>query len=339
LSDRFTGLLLIMNPRLFLSGAGLVLALALPGAPLLFPLAVQEAPRFSAPRVLTNREVALTLKATNGQVYRIDATTNLAAWSPWITVPGAVSLQHTDAAAPYLRQRFYRAQQLADTNALTGDHFVTTNGPLTIKPVNHASFVMSWNGRMIYNDPVGAATLYANYPKADLILVSHDHSDHYNATTLNAVRSAGGHIISPLAVYNNAGMAALRSYTIILGNGGSTDVMGIHLEAIPATNANHQPGIGNGYVLTLGGRRIYISGDTGDIPPMRALTDIDVAFVAMNLPYTMSVASAASAVREFRPKVVYPYHYSPSNPSADLNDFKRRVGQDLGIEVRLRKWY
>src|SRR5437660_592249 len=135
---------------------------------------------------------------------------------------------------------------------------------------------------------------------------------------------------------------ALRAVTTVLTNGATTNVMGMRIDAIPAyniSNANHPLGVGNGYVLTIGGKRIYIAGDTEDVPAMRALQNIDVAFLSINRPYTMDVASAVSAAREFRPAVVYPYHYSPSTPVTDLNLFKRGVGQDLGIEVRLRKWY
>ncbi len=97
----------------------------------------------------------------------------------------------------------------------------------------------------------------------------------------------------------------------------------------------HDKGRGNGYVLTLGGKRVYLSGDTEDILEMRALKNIDVAFVCMNLPYTMTVDQAASAVREFKPKIVYPYHYRGS----DLEKFKTAVGSDLGVDVRIRDWY
>jgi L-ascorbate metabolism protein UlaG (beta-lactamase superfamily) len=129
----------------------------------------------------------------------------------------------------------------------------------------------------------------------------------------------------------------------VLPNGASTNLLDLTIEAMPAYNLTaslHAKGAGNGYVVALGGKRIYLSGDTEDIPEMRALRDIDVAFVSMNLPYTMSVPKAVSAVREFRPKVVYPYHYRNADRSlADLEGFKQQVGTDLGIEVRLRPWY
>ena len=172
-----------------------------------------------------------------------------------------------------------------------------------------------------------------------MILVSHSHGDHFNTNTLDAVRNTNAVIIAPQAVYNSLS-ATLKPLTFVLTYGAATNLLGLRVEAVPATNSNHAPGFGNGYILTLGGSRLYISGDTGDIPPMRGLTNIDVAFVCMNTPYTMHYTNAASAVREFRPRIVYPYHYrNQDNSFADLNDFKRRVGQDLGIEVRLRKWY
>ena len=106
--------------------------------------------------------------------------------------------------------------------------------------------------------------------------------------------------------------AALKALTLPLANGSRTDVLGVGIEAIPAYNSYHIKGTGNGYVVTMGGRRLYISGDTGNIPDMRALTDIDVAFVCMNLPWTMSVNDATAAVRAFQPRVVYPYHFKGS---------------------------
>jgi L-ascorbate metabolism protein UlaG (beta-lactamase superfamily) len=192
---------------------------------------------------------------------------------------------------------------------------------------------------MIYNDPVGGATPYAGLPKADLILVSHSHGDHFDSATLNTVRGPSAVIIAPQAVFNSLS-TTLKALTTVLTNGASANVIGLTIEAVPAYNANHPKGAGNGYVLTLGGKRIYMSGDTGNIAEMRALQDIDVAFVCMNLPFTMSVNDAATAVRAFRPKVVYPYHFRNQDGSqSSLTTFKRLVGADLGIEVRVRKWY
>ena len=297
-----------------------------------------QSPQFTGIERLTNWEILLKMSAPAGLNYRIDASTNLPQWSGLVTLQSTGVNQHADSAAPYLSQRFYRAAQLDGPGVFTGDHLATQNGDVVIHPINHASFVMSWNGTTIYNDPVGASTRYDGLPRANLILITHGHTDHFNTTTLNSVTGATCVIIAPQAVTNSMG-APLRALTTVLTNGASATVMGIGIEAVPAYNSNHPLGTGNGYVLTLGGKRIYIAGDTGDIAEMRALPNIDVAFVPMNLPYTMSVSSAASAVRAFRPKVVYPYHYVPSTPPSDVNLFKSLVGADLGIEVRLRKWY
>jgi L-ascorbate metabolism protein UlaG (beta-lactamase superfamily) len=132
----------------------------------------------------------------------------------------------------------------------------------------------------------------------------------------------------------------LKGLTTIMTNGASTSAMGVTIDAIPAYNANHPLGTGNGYILTIGDKRIYMSGDTGNIAEMRALTNIDVAFVCMNVPFTMSVDQAVIAVRAFQPKVIYPYHFRNQDGTfANLDTFKQMVGHDLGIEVRARTWY
>jgi L-ascorbate metabolism protein UlaG (beta-lactamase superfamily) len=299
----------------------------------------QESPWFQQIQILTNREVVLKLAAPAGTNCQVDASADLSSWTPLVTLPFASGMnQYTDSAAPYLPARIYRAQQRGETNAITGDHLITTAGEVVIRPIDHASLVLVWNRtNAIYNDPVGPATRYRGLPLANLILIAHEHSDHLEAATINAVKASNAIIIAPSVVHRTLS-AALKGITTVLTNGGSTEVMGITVTAIPAYNfiaPNHPKGVGNGYVLTLGDQRIYLSGDTEDIPEMRALTDIDVAFICMNLPYTMTVAQAASAVREFRPRIVYPYHFRGS----DVNSFKRQVGTDLGIEVRLRKWY
>jgi L-ascorbate metabolism protein UlaG (beta-lactamase superfamily) len=289
----------------------------------------------------TNREVLLRLTASNTVNVRIDAATQLPNWNPFLTLQSTGINQHLDTAAPYLNSRFYRAEQLTNANVITGDHLVTTNGDVVIHPMYHATFVMSWNGRTIYNDPRAISaypTIYNGLPKADLILISHEHSDHFDSTRVNAITNSTTVIVVPGYVYSNTLSTAQRAIAAVLGNGGTTNLFGIGIEAVPATNSNHPPGRGNGYVLTIADKRVYMSGDTGAITPLRTLPNIDVAFVAMNEQFTMSVTAAADLVRAFRPKVVYPYHYQ-NNPPADLNDFKRRVGTDLGIEVRLRKWY
>lgn len=305
-------------------------------------LPAQTGPQFSGIQALTNGEIRLGITGSAGTTYRLEASTNLAQWVPLITFPAVASQQLTDSAAPYLDSRFYRAVGLAGTNGMAGDHLLTADGEVILHPVNHASFLMQWNGRTIYNDPTGGSAPFQGFPRADLILVSHIHGDHYSSSTLDAVKGSNPVIIAPPAVYN-ALPGSLKNAAVVLANGARTNLLGIGIEAVPAynfTSSNHPKGEGNGYVLTIGGKRIYISGDSEDTTEMRALEGIDVAFVCMNTPFTMTVSKAASAVRAFRPAVVFPYHYRNQGSSlADVNAFKRQVGLDLGIEVRLRKWY
>jgi L-ascorbate metabolism protein UlaG (beta-lactamase superfamily) len=224
--------------------------------------------------------------------------------------------------------------------ALSGDAFPTSRGDLIVHPVNHASFLMSWAGKTLYVDPVGGTAPYEGLPAPDVVFLTDIHSDHLSADTLTALVKAGTVIVAPQAVHD-ALPEGPRGATQVLTNGGTLTVADIRVEAMPMYNLTperlkfHEKGRGNGYVLTLGGERVYIAGDTEDIPEMRQLRDIDVAFVPMNLPYTMTVAQAADAVREFKPKVVYPYH----SRGSDLNEFTRLVGTDVGVEVRVRAWY
>ncbi len=194
---------------------------------------------------------------------------------------------------------------------LSGDHIPTSGDDLIIHPVDHASFVMAWGPHPIYVDPVGGAAAYEGLPRPHIILVTDIHGDHMNAETLTALATGPARIIAPAAVAERL-PEALRSRITVLANGETTDFMGISVEAVPMYNLTedrlrfHSKGRGNGYVVTTGGVRVYISGDTEDIPEMRALEDIDVAFVCFNLPYTMTEEQAASAVREFRPDIRVP---------------------------------
>jgi len=224
--------------------------------------------------------------------------------------------------------------------SLTGDRVATSDGDLVLHPVNHATLALGWKDVTIYVDPVGGAKRFADLPRPGLILLTDIHGDHLNADTLKAVADVRTLLVAPPAAAQQL-PSNLRERTTVLTNGQSVSLVGVKIEALAAYNLTperakfHPKGRGNGYVLTLGDKRVYLSGDTEDIPEMRALKNIDVAFLCMNLPYTMTVEQAATAVRAFRPKIVYPYHCRGS----DLEQFKKLVGAEVGVEVRLRDWY
>lgn len=223
---------------------------------------------------------------------------------------------------------------------MSGDRVPTAQGDIVIHPINHATLALGWLGKTHYVDPVGDAARFEGLPAADVILVTDLHADHLSVERLSALVTPDTVIVAPQAVYTQL-PAALQAVTRVLANGETTSVAGLRVEAVPMYNLTperlgyHEKGRGNGYVLSDTQRRVYIAGDTEDTPEMRALRDIDVAFVPMNLPYTMTVQQAADAVRAFTPGIVYPYH----SRGSDLNEFKRLVGPDGAIEVRLRAWY
>lgn len=213
---------------------------------------------------------------------------------------------------------------------------------LTIQPITHATLVLSYNKTNIYVDPTGGAAAFKGLAAPDLILVTDIHGDHMDPKTIEAINTANAVLVVPQAVADSLPAAIDKQKLVILKNGDKTEQAGISIKAIPmynlpeAPDAFHTKGRGNGYILTIGGKNIYISGDTEDIPEMKALKNIDIAFVCMNLPYTMDVTQAAQGVLAFKPKVVYPYHYR----GQDVNTFKSLVNAgDKNIEVRLRKWY
>jgi L-ascorbate metabolism protein UlaG (beta-lactamase superfamily) len=229
---------------------------------------------------------------------------------------------------------------------MTEDTIATSQGDLVVHPIHHASTMLTWNGMNILVDPApppgapegGDVTAeYTAMPAPDLILVTDIHGDHMNADVLAAI-AGDAPIVAPQAVADKL-PDDLKDQTEVLANGDTKTVADMAIEAVPMYNLTedrlkyHEKGRGNGYVLTLGDKRIYFAGDTEDVPEMRALTSIDAAFVPMNLPYTMTVEQAADAVKEFKPAVVYPYHYGDS----DVNAFKTMVGD--ASEVRLLKWY
>ncbi len=214
--------------------------------------------------------------------------------------------------------------------------FDTSRGPVKITPIYHASLMIDAGGKIIYLDPAKPSD-FTGLPPADLILLTDIHGDHMDADSIAKVSKAGTEIWAPAAVAKTVTAAK------VISNGETKNWGGFTIEAIPMYNMKrgpsagtfyHDKGRGNGYVLTYGGKRFYFSGDTEGIPEMRALKNIDVAFVCMNLPYTMPPDEAADAVKAFHPKIVIPYHYRGS----DLSVFQKGL-EGTGIEVRLLDWY
>ncbi|CAN5469068.1 MBL fold metallo-hydrolase [soil metagenome] len=225
------------------------------------------------------------------------------------------------------------------------DVIKTSKGDLSIQPINHATLAFTWNGKTVYTDPNGGKA-YEGMAAPDLIFVTDIHGDHFSPETLQAVSTDKTIIIVPQAAYDKLS-DVLKTKAVVLTNGQTINKLDIAINAIPmynlpdaSNNAMHTKGRGNGYVLTFGNKTIYISGDTAGIPEMRSLKNIDVAFVCMNLPYTMEINEAASAVLDFKPKIVYPYHYRGQNGLSDTEAFKKLVNEgNKDIEVRLRDWY
>lgn len=227
----------------------------------------------------------------------------------------------------------------------TPDVVTTSLGALTIQPIVHASLVLSTPGLNIYADPTGGAANYTGIKQPDVILITDIHGDHFDLKTISAVRQANTVLVAPKAVADLM-PDSLKDKLVILNNGERVSKLNISITALPMYNlpedpqSRHTKGRGNGYVLGIGGKNVYISGDTQGIPEMRALKDIDIAFVCMNLPYTMDINEAADAVLAFRPKIVYPYHYRGQGGPSDVASFKKMVEEkNKNIEVRLRNWY
>ncbi len=235
--------------------------------------------------------------------------------------------------------------QLHAQRAATPDTIKTKKGPLIIQPITHGSVVLNFEGKSIYVDPYGGADLYNGLAKPDLILITDIHGDHLDKKTLDALETTGATFVVPQAVADQL-PEKYKNQVKVVANGKCVTAQGITIKAIPMYNlpespdSRHVKGRGNGYILNLGGKHVYFSGDTEDITEMRELKNIDVAFVCMNLPYTMDINQAASAVLDFKPKIVYPYHYRGTEGLSDVGAFKKMVNdKNKKIEVRLKDWY
>lgn len=223
-----------------------------------------------------------------------------------------------------------------------GDSYKTGSGEIVVSPIAHASLVLTVPGMVIYADPVGEPTAYADYPRPGLILITHEHGDHMDIKLVSQLVGAETKLVVNPAVLEKL-PEELKAKATAIANGEKTTVGSIEIEAVPAYNITedrkqfHPQGRDNGYVLGVDGKRIYIAGDTEDTPEMRALTGIDIAFVPMNLPFTMDADHAAEAVIAFKPAVVYPYHYRGKEGMSDIDAFATKVGS--ASQVVKGKWY
>ncbi len=218
------------------------------------------------------------------------------------------------------------------------DTISTSSGNLIITFVGHGTLMFNFNNEVIHIDPVSQEADYASMPKADIILVTHEHGDHFDIDAIKKITSSNTKLIFTQKCADNA--KSLSNYTV-MKNGDKIIVKNINIEAVPAYNiVNKRPdgspfhpkGAGNGYILTFGDKRVYIAGDTENTPEMKSLKNIDIAFLPMNLPYTMTPAMVADAAKAFKPKILYPYHYGNTNTNELVNLLKNNPE----IEVRIR---
>ena len=223
------------------------------------------------------------------------------------------------------------AQDQFETDIIT-----TTSGDLKITSIGHGTLLFTFSEKIIHVDPYGRLADYSILPKADIILITHEHGDHFDLKVIKMLR------IEKTSLVLTESCTKDISGGIVLKNGDVQRVQGLKIEAIPAYNIVHKrdneepfhpQGIGNGYIITFGDKRVYVAGDTENIPEMKELGEIDIAFLPMNLPYTMTPEMVADAARMIKPQILYPYHYGNTNTSKLVELLK----DDKDIEVRIRK--
>lgn len=228
------------------------------------------------------------------------------------------------------------SSQIAFAQDFERDVFDTNSGELAITFIGHGSLMFEFDGKVIHIDPSSREADYNKLPDADLVLITHHHGDHADPSAYGKIRTKNTTLIQTRLAQDKLG------YGTILKNGESTKYGSIEIEALPAYNLVHKrkngeffhpKGSGNSYVLTIGGKRIFVGGDTENTPEMKALKNISIAFLPMNLPYTMTPEMVADAAKAFRPDILYPYHYG----STDVNELVKLMKDEKGVEVRVRK--
>jgi L-ascorbate metabolism protein UlaG (beta-lactamase superfamily) len=221
-------------------------------------------------------------------------------------------------------------------NTLEKDVIITSEGPAEITFIGHGSLMIVFQGKVVHVDPFNILTDYSVLPKADIILITHEHGDHLDLKAIQTIRKENTQI------YYTEKCATSLSGGKVMRNGDSQLYGPFKIEAVPAYNlvngpqagkVYHPKGDGNGYILTLGDKRVYIAGDTENTPEMKALKNIDIAFLPMNLPYTMTPGMVADAVKAFKPKILYPYHFGETDTQKLLDLLK----DQKGTEIRIRK--
>jgi L-ascorbate metabolism protein UlaG (beta-lactamase superfamily) len=216
------------------------------------------------------------------------------------------------------------------------DIIETVRGPLQITFIGHGTLMFTFGGKVIHVDPVSREADYAKMPKADLILITHEHGDHLDPQAIEQIRTEKTSIVLTEVCASKVGGG------VVMKNGEVRNLQGLRIEAVPAYNLVHMrspgvpfhpKGVGNGYVITFGKKRVYLAGDTENVPEMKKLRNIDIAFLPMNLPYTMTPEMVADAAKAFKPKILYPYHYGETDTSR-LVELLKGVDE---VEVRIRK--
>ena len=234
----------------------------------------------------------------------------------------------------YSRSFYYPTNEITKMQNFETDSFTTKNGKsLKIIFFKHASLLLEYAGKKIFVDPVSDYADYTQQPKADFILITHEHHDHFDTKAIEAIETPSTKIIA------NPNCRKMLDRGQEMKNGDALQLEpDIKLEAVSAYNTTpgrdkfHPKGRDNGYILTLGGTRIYIAGDTEDIPELKQVKDIDIAFLPVNQPYTMTPEQAIRATRIVRPRILYPYHYGDT----DINKVKDGLKNDKETEVRIR---
>ena len=230
------------------------------------------------------------------------------------------------------------AFEAAAQGSFQTDILKTSQGDLSITFIGHGSLMFTFNGKVIHVDPFSKLAEYSKLPKADMLLITHEHRDHLDLKAVEAVRTD-----KTVLILTETCAARLKG-GIIMENGDTKTVGGLKIEAVPAYNLVHMrsegvpfhpKGIGNGYVITFGDKRVYVAGDTENIPEMKKLERIDCAFLPMNLPYTMNPEMVADAAMAFKPKILYPYHYGDTDTSKIEQLMKDT--QDVEIRIRMMK--